>query len=52
MIHYVYVVDDLENEKLLGIADLQAIIQADPDACIEDIMRRDVQTVPPTKMPV
>ena len=47
VIHYVYVVDNLEHEKLLGITDLQAILRAPPDEPIDDIMKRDFQTVPP-----
>jgi len=47
VIHYVYVVDDLENEKLLGITDLQAILRAPPNKPVREIMSREFQTVPP-----
>ena len=47
VIHYVYVVDNLEHEKLLGITDLQAILRATPDTPIRGIMSREFQTVPP-----
>lgn len=49
VIHYVYVVDDLESERLRGITDLQAILRATPDTAIGDIMSRDFRTVPPTE---
>ena len=47
VVHYVYVVDDLENEKLLGITDLQAILRSEPEMPVREFMSRDFQTVPP-----
>jgi magnesium transporter len=47
VVHYVYAVDDLEHEKLLGITDLQAILRAPPDKPVREFMSRDFQTVPP-----
>jgi magnesium transporter len=49
VIHYVFVVDSLEHERLLGVTDLQAIIRATPNRFVADIMRRDFQTVPPNE---
>jgi Mg/Co/Ni transporter MgtE len=45
VVHYVYAVDDLENEKLLGITDLQAILRAPPEMPVGEFMHKDFQTV-------
>src|SRR5579884_3359044 len=47
VIHYIYAVDDLETETLLGMTDLQAVLRANPEARVREFMRRDLQTVPP-----
>lgn len=40
-LHYVYVVEDLENERLLGVVSLRDLILADPEAALADIMEAD-----------
>lgn len=45
-VNYLYVVD--RDDKLIGVVPLRSLILAQPDQTIEDIMARDVVSVPAT----
>ena len=47
MIYYLYVVDDEESGRLIGVIALRSLILADPSAPLEHVMRRDPQVAHP-----
>ena len=47
MIYYLYVVESEDSWKLVGVVTLRNLILADPNARLEDIMRREFQTARP-----
>lgn len=47
LVYYVYVVDDPDNQLLLGVVSLRDLLLAEPDQELRSYMRRDVRTVRP-----
>jgi CBS domain-containing protein/sporulation protein YlmC with PRC-barrel domain len=47
LIYYVYVVDDPDNQRLLGVVSLRDLLLADGDTPLASYMRREVRTVQP-----
>lgn len=47
VVHYIYVVDDLENERLLGVTNLRDVLLAPPNRPVREFMTTDFQTVWP-----
>lgn len=47
VIHYIYVVDNLETEKLLGVTNLQDVLLAPPDQPVPEFMSKNFQTALP-----
>jgi CBS domain-containing protein len=46
-LHYIYIVDDEQHEKLLGVLSLRNLIFAAPDAPITEIMEADFRAASP-----
>lgn len=47
LVYYVYVVDDPDNQLLLGVVSLRDLLLAEADQTLISYMRRDVRTVHP-----
>jgi CBS domain-containing protein/sporulation protein YlmC with PRC-barrel domain len=47
-LHYVYVVDDEQHERLLGVISLSDLILASPDAPLRDVMDADFKWAKPS----
>jgi magnesium transporter len=47
MIYYLYVVEDEESWKLVGVIALRSLILADPESPLEAVMREEFQTARP-----
>jgi magnesium transporter len=46
-VYYVYVVDSLMSNRLLGVLTLRDLLLADPEAAVADVMETDLQVVTP-----
>jgi CBS domain-containing protein len=47
LVYYVYVVDDPDNQRLMGVVSLRDLLLAEPDQPLRAYMRRDVRAVRP-----
>lgn len=47
LVYYVYVVDDPDNQQLVGVVSLRDLLLAEPDQPLTSYMRRDLRTVHP-----
>lgn len=47
LVYYVYVVDDPDNQGLVGVVSLRDILLAQPEDRLRDYMRRDPRTIHP-----
>lgn len=45
LVYYVYVVDDPDNQRLVGVVSLRDLLLAEPDQALRVYMRRDLRTV-------
>lgn len=48
LVYYVYVVDDPDNQRLLGVVSLRDLLLAQPDQPLREYMRRTPREVQPT----
>jgi magnesium transporter len=49
LVYYVYIVDDPDNQQLLGVVSLRDLLLATPDQPLRDYMRQSPRTVRPTE---